>query len=232
MTENTDTTETIKPKQEFVAVTEFTGESLSRYEVDMGKEKYKSIIADYSGNNDYTQSVNLGTPEETYNKQPWEVTRSDGTKVQRKAMYERWDRGSRTTWVDSDGEVRVELEDGRLKIKTTSSEKSLFQETIANLGETRRNAWSPLIEGEDKFFNVAKNLPYDALFVEQLSVTTGDDGIKKTERSLHASEDRWLGGRQDRYRTTVVTSNNGVVKYGSGEHGIMLGYIPPMEIVK
>lgn len=230
MIENTDTAE--QAKKELVTVTEFAGEGLSRHETDMGKEKFKRIVADYSGKKEYSQSVNLGTPEETYNKQPREIERPDGTKVQRKTMHERWDGGSRSTWVDSDGVTRVELEDGNLRIKTTTTEQSLVQETIANLGETRSNAWNPLIEGEDKFFEVARNLPYSAHFVEKLSVTTADEGEKKTDRLLHASNDRWLGEHRDTYKNTMVTSDNGVVRYGSGEHGIMLGYVPPMEVVK
>ena len=152
-----------------VEIGEFTGDRLAAWKTDMGKEKYERITANYRDKPGYIQ-------EETYNKQPWEVERPDGTKIQRKAMWERWDDGSRSTWVDSDGQVRVELEEGRgFRIATTSTEKAMYQETV-------------------------RSLPYGArLVVENLSVKIGDDGKKVVERSLHESEDQWLDGPRDRY---------------------------------
>jgi len=46
----------------------------------------------------------------------------------------------------------------------------------------------------------------------------------------HWSEDKWLG-RNDRYQMHVVTEDNGVVRSGVGEHGIVLGYMPEMRVV-
>lgn len=217
-----------------VEFSEFTGDKLGAWKTDMGEEKFKRVTGNYSDKPNYTQNVSLGTADETYNKQPWEEERPDGTKVQRKAMWERWEGGSRSTWVDSDEQVRVELEDeGRdFCIATTSTGKALYQETMCRFGKTRENRWSPLIAGEERFFDAARSLPYSADFVENLSVKVGDDGKKTVERSLIASHDQWLGGPRDRYKKTVVTSNNGVVKFGLGEHGIMLGYTPPMNVVK
>ncbi|MBI2611132.1 hypothetical protein HYW54_00110 [Candidatus Gottesmanbacteria bacterium] len=72
-----------------VEFSEFTGDKLGVWKTDMGEEKFKRVTGSFGDRPGYTQDVNLGTAEETYNKQPWEVERPDGTKVQRKAMFER-----------------------------------------------------------------------------------------------------------------------------------------------
>ena len=53
---------------------------------------------------------------------------------------------------------------------------------------------------------------------------------RQVSRNRHWSEDKWLG-RNDRYQMHVVTEDNGVVRSGVGEHGIVLGYMPEMRVV-
>lgn len=158
----------------------------------------------------------------------------DGTIAERKAMWERWNGGNRTTWVDSDGRVRIVLAEdrGRLRISTTITPEALYQETQCDIGRARENHWSPLISDENRFFNAARSVPYNAYFVENLSAKVGEDGTIDINRHLSVSDDQWLGGSRDRYQTTMVTSDNGVVRRGRGEHGIAIGYVPPMNVVE
>jgi len=205
---------------------EFTGNALNLWKTDMGGEKFKRAAGDYSDRPGYTVV-------ETNDGEQWSVKQLDGTEILRKGLVERWDDGSRSTGVDSNGDVRVELVDKSrgVRISTIVTKSSMDQRTVCKFWETRRDRLSPLITGEERFFETAKSLSPSAHFVESVSVRDRD-GTKVVERRLHASEDVWMGGLGDRYRKTVVTSENGVVKYGSGEHGIVVGYLPEMKVVE
>lgn len=213
----------VNPKQaKKVEFSEFTRGGLEVWKPDMGEEKFRRVTGDYSDRPDYTQRTT----------ESWEVEKSDGTRVQRKDLRENWKGGSRTIWVDSDGQVQVVFEDNQVCIETTCTEKAINQETRCRLGRTRESAWTPLIAGEGKFFETADRLFLGADFVENLSVERDDNGQKVAKRVLYAEEDHRIAGAHDKYIKTVVKSENGVVSSGSCEHEIALGVMPRMEVVK
>ncbi|KKS44110.1 MAG: hypothetical protein UV05_C0011G0001 [candidate division CPR1 bacterium GW2011_GWA2_42_17] len=227
-----DEIEAIARQTQRVEFSEFTEDRLTAWRTDMGGEKYERMTTDFSDRTGYAQIVNLGTEKETVDETPWEVERANKTKVQRKAMWERWDSGSRSTWTDNDGQIIVELEEGPdFRIATTITNKGLYQTTACKLGKTKERPKWPLIVGEEEFFAAAQLLPPSAYFIENLCIVTDDNGKKVVDRHLYARNTEQLRGTPDTYKTMLVTSDNGVARYGSDEHGLEPDHVPTTEVV-
>lgn len=134
---------------------------------------------------------------------------------------------SRDVWDSKPGDFDVSTTVGQgynelaigIKIK---ADGSLTQEIGCSTETAQRASYGtePLMKGD--FFKYADS----GHMSENVSITP--DG--KVSRSRYWEEDKWLG-RHDRYQMRVATEHNGVVEYGVGEHGIMLGYQPEMRVV-
>jgi hypothetical protein len=101
---------------------------------------------------------------------------------------------------------------------------SLTQEIVCSVPtaiDARYDGKGALMSGE--FFKYVRSGP-DLVVANTLIAPDGKVSTRK-----YWSKDEWTGN--DRYQTIEVTEENGVVKYGSGVHGIMLGYHPPMGVV-
>ena len=79
----------------------------------------------------------------------------------------------------------------------------------------------PVMQG--KFFGYAGPGP----MTEEVFINP--DGKVSRKRSWY--ESKWLG-QHDRYRTRMVTQEDNVIRSGTGEHGIVLGYVPEMRVVE
>lgn len=80
----------------------------------------------------------------------------------------------------------------------------------------------PLMSGEFFKWAGSGNMT-EKTFIEK-------DGTVSSSK-FWSENNKWLGGRPERYQTTFVKESNGVVEKGTAIHGVALGVVPVMEVV-
>jgi len=190
---------------------------LETWEDCIGEEKLRRITCDYS-------SIRPGYTLDVVECE--NVRRPDEASVSERRIRETWDGGERVIRLFSNGETKIDLRDGGVDISTTLTEGGLYQKTVCKLGMTKVITWRPLIVGEETFFAVTDPLPFDAYFREEVYAQYHGDRIISS-RYLVAMDCSRISADEDRYVTTLVTSYNGLVEYGTVEHGSGIGLVVP-----
>lgn len=205
-----------KPQHEIIS------EKLTPFKEKLGTRVVELMTADRTKEKDYKIEVvdNQYHPGIIHTTETW-----DGGSRSTRKFDERYQ--TRDAWDNKPGDfdMGTVVDKGYREVGVgihLKADGSLTQEINCTTETASRTTYDtePLMKGE--FFKWAGQ----GNMTENVRVSP--DG--QVSRSRYWSEDKWLG-RHDRYQMHVVTEDNGTVRSGRGEHGIMLGYQPEMEVV-
>ena len=201
---------------------EVLSEKLTPFKEKLGTRVVELMTADRTKEKDYKIEVvdNQYHPGIIHTTETWDGGSRSTRKIDKRYQ-------TRDAWDDKPGDfyMGTVVDKGYREVGVgmdLKADGSLTQEIHCTTETASRATYGtePLMKGE--FFRWAGQ----GNMTENVRVSP--DG--QVSRSRHWSEDKWLG-RNDRYQTHVVTEDNGIVRSGRGEHGIMLGYQPEMEVV-
>ena len=201
---------------------EVLSEKLTPFKEKLGTRVVELMTADRTKEKDYKIEVvdNQYVPGIIHTTETW-----DGGSRSTRKFDERYQ--TKDAWDNKPGDfdMGTVVDKGYREVGVgihIKADGSLTQEINCTTETASRTTYGtePLMKGE--FFKWAGQ----GDMTEKVSITP--DG--KISRSRIWVKREWLG-RGDRYQTRVAMEDNGVVKFGVGEHGITLGYVPEMRVV-